>query len=79
MVVVPTFAVGQQSEQPIVTTVLTGLVISVTPHVGCRIDRPGDMPSVNGPHNDRPKKERRGKFESRPRFSHRKGQPNADQ
>lgn len=56
MVVVPAFAGGQQGDQPIVSAVIAGFVVSITEDVAERIDRPGDVPNPNGSHNDAPYK-----------------------
>ena len=44
MVVVPAFAVGDQTDQPVVATVVLGLVVPVAPDVGHGVDTPGDVP-----------------------------------
>ena len=44
MIVVPTFASGYQRYQPIILTVLLGVVIAISKHVRQTVDAPGDMP-----------------------------------
>src|ERR1043166_3488786 len=44
VVVVPTFAIAPQPDQPVVAAILVGFVIAITPHVRYRVDTPGDVP-----------------------------------
>lgn len=64
VVVVPAFSIGQQGEQPVVPTVFTRFVISVTPHVCSGIDRPSDVPGIDRSHDHGPEKE----LGSKPRY-----------
>ena len=54
MIVVPAFADGQHSDQPIVATVFTSFVIAITEHVAERIHGPGDVPDADDANNRSP-------------------------
>ena len=47
VVVVPSFTVGCQRNQPVVKTVVGGLVIAISPQMCARIHGPSDVPRVN--------------------------------
>src|SRR5690348_6390255 len=51
MIVVPSLAVAEQTDKDVVSAGIFGLVVSISPKMGHRIDRPGDVP-----HEDRPNK-----------------------
>ena len=54
VVVVPTFAIGQQSEQPVVRAIFAGFVIPLSPNMGGGIDGPSDMPGPDRTHDNAP-------------------------
>ena len=44
MIVMPSLSVREQCDPPVVSTVIGRRVVSITPHVGDGIDRPGRVP-----------------------------------
>ena len=54
MVVVPTFTVTKERDQPIVATLISCFVIAIAEHVGNRIDGPGAVQNKNGSDGDAP-------------------------
>ena len=54
MVVVPTFAVAHEADEPVIAAVLVGLVVAIAPDVRQRVDAPGDVPHRDGPDEHAP-------------------------
>src|SRR6266481_2976869 len=54
MVVVPTLAVAEESDNHIVAAGFVGVVGAVAPQMGHRIDRPGNVPHQHGADEDAP-------------------------
>ena len=44
MVVVPTSAMGQETDKPVVATIVVGFIVAVAPNMPQRIDGPCDVP-----------------------------------
>ena len=59
MIVVPSFAVGQQREQPIITAVFACFVVPIAPHMCGAVNTPRHVPSKNGAHHDAPEEPHR--------------------
>lgn len=73
MIVVPTFAVGNQSDEPIVATVVFGLVVSIAPNVSHRIDAPSDVPIENRSDEHSPDEQTRSELNASPDIA--RGEP----
>ncbi len=69
VVVVPAFAVGDQTDQPVVATVVLGLVVSVSPDMGHGIDAPGDVPVENRSDEYSPDEQARCELDAAPKVS----------
>jgi hypothetical protein len=54
VIVVPTFAVGQQSDPPIIAAVIACFIVAIAPHVTGRVDQPGRMQDENHTQGNRP-------------------------
>ena len=54
VVVVPAFAIAQQTYEQVIPTVIVRFVVAVTPYVRNRVDTPGDMPGEHRSHKDTP-------------------------
>lgn len=54
MIIVPTFSGGNQSNEPIVATVLASLVTAITKHVSETVHAPCDVPDENCPQENSP-------------------------
>lgn len=65
VVVVPAFAIGPESDEPIVAAVVVGLVVFVAPDVCHRVDAPGDVPGENGANENPPDQHAQAKLSSR--------------
>ena len=69
MVVVPAFAVGDQTDQPVVAAVVLGLVVSVSPDMGHGVDAPGDVPVENRSDEYSPYEQARCELDAAPEVS----------
>ena len=79
MVVVPAFAVGDQTYQPVVAAVVLGLVVSVSPNMGHGVDAPGDVPVENCSDEYSPDEQARSELDSAPEVpSHEPTEDKAD-
>ena len=54
MIIVPTFSGGNQSNEPIIATVLASLVTAITKHVSQTVHAPSDVPDENCPQEHSP-------------------------
>ena len=63
MVVVPSFAHGEQCDEPVVAAVIIGLVVRISEQMRERVDRPGDVPDSDGPDENPPDEKARAELD----------------
>ena len=66
VVVMPAFAVGDQTDQPVVAAIVLGLVVSITPDMGHGVNAPGDVPVENRSDEYSPDEQTRSELDAAP-------------